>query len=113
MMQQRRQELQQARADIQRLNQLVAGAPSLPQPPTVDLTEPEEIVIDDADNQALMQTMQEVLQRCSQVISSPLQGGPLIETIPSDDENVDMAEPVSKRPRSVEPSNGLPGGATS
>ena len=57
MMHSKRQELQKARTDIQRLNQMIASNSAPAMTETVDLTEPDEIVIDDTANQELMNKM--------------------------------------------------------
>ena len=57
MMHSKRQELQKARTDIQRLNQMIASNSAPAMTETVDLTEPDEIVIDDTAKQELMNKM--------------------------------------------------------
>ena len=110
MMEKTREDLHAARKEIQRLNHLAAGAGKVLQVPSVDLTEPEEILIDTTDSQALMEKMQATLHRCSQVILD-VEKDDKVVSLESDEE---MHKPANKRPRSVEPpAGGNPGGATS
>lgn len=110
MMEKTREDLQAARKEIQRLNHLAAGAGKVLQVPTVDLTEPEEILIDMSDSQVLMEKMQETLRRCSQVILDTEKADKTVH-LESDE---DMPLPTNKRPRSVEPGgNEPPGGGSS
>ena len=99
MMELTRAELQAARKEIQRLNHLAAGTGKIMQIPTVDLTEPEEIVIDTADSTALMEKMPSTLQKCSQIILDPGKGERAV-SVPSDE---DMYQPANKRQRSADP----------
>ena len=94
-----RAELQAARNEIQRLNHLAAGTGKIMQIPTVDLTEPEEIVIDTTDSTALMEKLQTTLQKCSQIILETEKGERAV-SVPSDEE---MQPPANKRQRSADP----------
>lgn len=106
MMAKHKANLQIARKDIQRLNHMAAGSSSAVPPVTVDLTEPDEIVIDDSESLVLMEQLTSVLNRCTQMFTAS-ENGP---TIVSDDEA--MEQPASKRPRSVEPDGAARGGAS-
>eukprot|EP00435_Cladocopium_sp_Y103_P070949 s562_g36.t1 len=102
-----REEIQAARKDIQRLNNLVAGT-SLPSTSnTVDLTEQEVINIDDSDNLALMHKMQATLQQCAQLFQDPPADAARAVSVPSEEEgDTEMGAPASKRPRSADPGPG-------
>ena len=107
MMAKHRANLQAARKDIQRLNHMAAGSSAAVPPVTVDLTEPDEVVIDDSDSLVLMEQLTTVLTKCTQMFTA----AESVPTIVSDDEA--MGQPASKRPRSVEPEGGAGrGGAT-
>ena len=94
-----RHELQTARKEIQRLNQLSAGTGRAPLS-TVDLTEPEEIVIDETDSVALMENVQKVLQNCATIFLASDKREPRAVSVPSDDEK--MVPPAGKRQRSAD-----------
>ena len=99
-MEKTRTELQHARKEIQRSNHLVAGTGKVPT--TVDLTEPEEIQIDDTDTVELMEKVQKVLHSCAKTILTPERPAVRAVSVPSEDENM---EAPPKRPRSVEPAS--------
>eukprot|EP00435_Cladocopium_sp_Y103_P054561 s421_g17.t2 len=107
-----RSELQTARQDVQRLNHLAAGPSAAVQPLRVDLTEPDEIAIDDTDSVALMDRLQTVLHRCAQMVLTPerppIRRAVSVHSVPSEgppeaNAEVEMTIPASKRPRSREP----------
>eukprot|EP00435_Cladocopium_sp_Y103_P031953 s3260_g8.t1 len=116
MMLNARAELQAARKDIQRLNHLAAGPSAAVQPVTVDLTEPDEITIEDTENLVLMERLQSVLHKCTQIMTAPLQTAlpdrraVSVHSVASEDAMADV--PERKRQRSLEPGRepAVPGG---
>ena len=90
------------------MNHLAAGTGRVP-PSTVDLTEPEEIVIDETDSVSLMENVQKVLSNCAQIFLAADKKEPRAVSVPSDD--TDMVPPAGKRQRSADAGGfGGPGG---
>ena len=109
LMETARTEFQAARKEIQRLNQLAAGSTGRVLPSSVDLTEPEEIVIDETDSVALMENVQAVLKNCAKIFLNADKKEPRAVSVPSDDEQ--MGPPAGKRQRSADSVGfGVPGG---
>ena len=101
LMEKARSELQVARKEIQRLNHLAAGNGKIP-PSTVDLTEPDEIVIEDMDSAALMDQVQKVLNSCAKIILAPEKPEPERRAVSVDSRDEDMQPPAGKRQRSTD-----------
>ena len=101
LMEKARAELQTARKEIQRLNHLAAGTGRIP-PSTVDLTEPEEIVIEDTDSAVLMEQVQKVLNSCAKIILAPDKPEPERRAVSVDSRDEDMQPPAGKRQRSTD-----------
>ena len=103
LMEKARSDLQAARKEIQRLNHLAAGTGRVP-PSTVDLTEPEEIVIEDTDSAVLMEQVQKVLNSCAKIILAPEKQETERRAVSVDSEDEGMQPPAGKHQRSLDTS---------